>query len=424
MALPPGGGARTSPAPGGGPGCSQAVEPSAGVTAQDIHIGVAVVAISGSVGNNLFGLPSPQQQQSDYAAAVDAINKSGGIQCRRLVASYYQGNPLDQSGEHSICLQAMQDHDFAVLDSEALDNPPSNRDCLPQNGVPLIDVAPLGTNELAQFSPYLFTDNESYAETARNFVLGARQRGWFPRGAKIGALEEDCVPELRSQFQADMAAAGIPASLIDVYDYGCPVDTVPPNQVEQAVLQFQSAGVTNVIGLETTATTLPNFSKLAQNQGYHPHYGMPDFGAVATTETANNEPDRSNFDGALAVTPTAYGAQNSGLPSSPATARCDQILTTHGQPRLEDQGVFYGGAACNLVWTFEQAAIQDRGLSRQGLSSGLERVGSFQFSFPGGPQDFGPAHPDTGGGYWRAVGFAGACGCWKVLDPTFRPSFG
>jgi hypothetical protein len=28
-----------------------------------------------------------------------------------------------------------------------------------------------------------------------------------------------------------------------------------------------------------------------------------------------------------------------------------------------------------------------------------------------------------GGEFWRPVTFFSSCGCWKVDDPTFRPSF-
>jgi len=403
--------------------CPTGASPSEGVTASQIHIGIALVALGGSVANSTFGVPTVQQQQQDFAAVVDAINKSGGVQCRQLVANYYQGDPLDQSNEHAVCLQAVQDHDFALLDPEALDTPTSARDCAPQNKVPLFDAAPIDDAEASQYAPYLMSTTASLDQTTKNLVYGLRQVGFFKSFKKIGVLEDDCYPDVKSSFASYMSQIGITGSEMSAADFGCPTDEPPPTNAQQAVLQFEAAGVTNVIDIGTGAPEVTNFTSFAQTQGYHPRYAMADFNWVAVTSASYEAPNATNFNGALSITPGALGAQNSGLPLGPALATCDQILTSHGLTPAEKQGQFFGGVTCNLLWTLQQAANHDPTLSRAGLRAGLDEVGSLALSFPNGPATFNASHPATGGGSWRPLDYASSCACWKVLSAAWQPDF-
>jgi hypothetical protein len=427
-AAQPGGTAAAAPAPtataASGPDCGTAGATDQGVTAKEIHIAIALVNLAGAAGNGLVGVPPPEQQQGDFDAVIADINKNGGVQCRKLVPTYYQGNPLDQQQEHATCLQIVQDKPFALLDVSAIDTPPSSRDCVPQAKIPLFDVVPILQSQAQKdFFPYEFTYFGQWDTIMRDTVFGGRQLGWFDGAQKIGLLEEDCAPEMNTQLEGNLAQIGIQSSQLTRFNYGCPPGLIPPNQTAQAVLQFKTSGVDHVIDVGIAAAN--DFSKQAQQQGYHPKYLLPDGGAVATFQSPQFAPDPTNFNGALAITSSQYAGDHSpGVTLSEATKRCDAIMAAGGQPPLEKQGVAFGGVACNLTWMFAAAAGHDQGLTRVNLVNGLDQSGSLDMSFPQGPAKF-DARPRTvtGGQFWRPVVYDGACPCFRVADPTFRPNF-
>src|SRR5205814_10483981 len=234
--------------------------------------------------------------------------------CRTIVPTYYSGNPLAQPGEHAVCLQLVQDKVFTAIDTYGIDTPPAMRDCVPQNKIPLFDSAPYVASEAKQYAPYMFGLKALWNTIDSNAVLAAHQLGFFDASTgfkKAGILEQDCAPELNAATEAALAKIGITGDQINRFDTGCLTAPQPESQIQQEVLQFKTAGVTHVIDTYAESNELASFSKDAQLQDYHPKYLVPDAGSVAVLEQQNSEPDPTNFDGALGITGTAYGAENS-----------------------------------------------------------------------------------------------------------------
>jgi hypothetical protein len=409
---------------GGQPGgCGQLTATDQGVTDKEIHLGIALVNLAGAAGNGVFGVPPVEQQQADFQAVVDDINKNGGIQCRKVVPTYYQGNPLDQNQEHSTCLQIVQDKVFSLLDVSAIDSPPAARDCVPQAKIPLFDVVPILQSEAQkQYYPYEFTYFGDYDMIMRDLVFGAQQLHWFDGAQKIGILEEDCAPEMNTQLEGYLAKAGINVP-ISRFNFGCPGTLIPPNQMQQAALQFKTAGVTHVLDAVASGAE-NNFSKAAQQQDYHPKYALPDGGEVATYQSAAFAPDPTNFNGALAITSTQYGGDHTpGVTLSEGTKRCDTIMAASGQPSVEQQSVAFAGVACNVTWMWALAASNAPALTRDNLVTGLGKGGSLDVSFPIGPGKFDQPRTTTAGQFWRPVVYDGACPCFRVADPNWHPTF-
>jgi hypothetical protein len=217
--------------------------------------------------------------------------------------------------------------------------------------------------------------------------------------------------------------AGVTDSQIDSYNFGCPNPFASPADIQQAILQFQRAGVTHVTYVMANLD-VSNFTKVAQQQGFHPKYGIADDGTM-TVENASGSPDSTNFDGAIGITPTRVAEQNSGAQPTPATVRCDAIQSKLGKPPVYRQAKedFFGGFACNLVWMLATGISKVPQMSRTALAEGLHAAKSIDFSFPDGPNDFGGARTIAGGQFWRPARFAGGCGCWKLMDAAFHPSF-
>jgi hypothetical protein len=404
--------------------CGPLTNTDQGVSATQINIDVDVANLGGQAGNSLVGLPSAQQEEATYQAAIDAVNRGGGVRCRKLVAKYYAVNPLDQSSLEAACLQIVADHPFALLD-EGLSSPagsPTPRDCPPSYQVPEFGTQPLSQAEHDRFAPYLFSDGGTAEGVVHDWVLAAHQLGWFAGAKKIGLLEQDCVPDINHLVLSDLAKIGVSASETTTFDFGCPNAIPPPNQVEQAVLQFKTAGVTNV--MDDGGVYENYFSKAAKAQDYKPKYSVGDQGTIALWDNPNFGPDPQNFSGALAITPTQYGAENTpGTVFNPQTSTCDKAMAAKGLPSAERSPDGLGGVACVAVNMFATAADRAPVLRRTDLATGLRLTGHLDFSFPIGPANLAAAQGLHGGGYWRADTWVTACSCFRVSDATFSPSF-
>ena len=60
------------------------------------------------------------------------------------------------------------------------------------------------------------------------------------------------------------------------------------------------------------------YTETAERQGYRPRYGITDYNAIVVTAASNLKPNSANFEGALAITTSTYGANTTdGLPPGP-----------------------------------------------------------------------------------------------------------
>jgi hypothetical protein len=278
-------------------------------------------------------------------------------------------------------------------------------------------------SEVQQYSPYLISEQGAYDTLYRDFLFAARDNGYFDSAKgfrKAGILQRSCAPETPRNVEALLKQLNVATSK---YDVGCPDAFATPAQLTQAVLQFKSDGVTVVIPVDTGATELPNFTKIAQQQGFRPKYALADDGVVATTQQSQNAPDAANFDGSVAFTNMRYGEENSGFAADASTERCNKIMSSIGQPDVRKQKVGFGGIACNQVWMFVDAVSHTDVISRATLAGGLSRSGRLDRPYPDGPADFGQSAGAVGGQFWRTVQWHRDCGCWKVLDRAWKPNY-
>lgn len=383
-----------------------------GVTSTTLTIGITLIDVAGA--NSILGVPSPSVQQAEDSAYVSSINANGGIHCRKLVPKFYTDNPLDPNSEHSLCLQILSDKVFAVIGDLYT---AQNQTCLPQNHIPVFNQTPTSSALIQQFAPYIFTPGSSQYVFA-DYVLGAKQEGWFKGLGKLGVLTETCYSDFNPEVIAALARAGIPSNKIETYSFGCPTGSIPdPATVEGAVLQFQRDGVTHVM---SAGAPLGGFSSQAESQGYHPHYVTSDIdGTVQLNGSGGDSVNAQNFNGALSITTQQYGALNSNTPLSPATAQCDAIMKKGGAPAAES-GDGYAGGVCTQFAYFVNAATREGSLIRTGLAAGLDRTGSVDLPYPDGPSNWSGSGVTWGGQNWRADTFSASCSCWKVSDATWH----
>ena len=424
-----GGGPAGNGGNGGGVGavsgpCGTLTATDQGVTPQQIQIDVDVADLAGQAGNSFAGIPGPQEEEAMFQAAIDAVNAGGGVLCRKLVAKYYTADALDPQSLQAVCLNIVADHPFALLDEglASPNGPPGPRDCPPSNKIPEFGTLNLSQSEIDQFSPYLFGDSSTAEEIVNDWVFAVHQLGWLSGYNKVGLLEQDCTPDLNNITLADLARIGIPSSRISTFDFGCPDALPPPNEEEQAVLQFKLAGVTHV--MDDGGVYESYFSKDAAQQNYKPKYSVGDQATVALFDNPDFGPDPANYSGALTITAARYGAENTpGTVYNAATTACDKVMAAKGLPPAEHSPDGFSGVACTLVSMFVLGAQHAPALERAQLAAGLAQAGGLDPPFPAGPANFTASSGHHGGGYWRADTWYTPCACFRVSVPSFSPSF-
>jgi hypothetical protein len=390
------------------------------VTATQLKLAVMIVDVAGPAANSTFGLAPPAQQQADYEAVIDSVNKTGGIACRHVVAQYYDVNPADQNDQQSKCLTAVQAQPFVVIDegSYSFTSPM----CFPQHHLPYFGGFFNTIKQSHDAYPYLFNLN-TYDHLYRDTVLGFRDRGAFTPAQgfkKLGLIYRDCHKELIDQEFEALHEAGMRDDQIVSYDFGCPSAFSSPSDIQQAILKFKSAGVTHVTGVYIYGD-IANFTNVAQQQGFKPQYLLADDGIIAISY-GNLRPNPANVANALAITSGRYAEERTpGMQPTAGTAACDAIQAAHGMPPTYkvDPGA---GNACNELWMIKAAAEHAPVLSAETLAVGLQRARSIDFSYPSGPNDFGGPQVTLGGQFWRVAQYFADCSCWRIIDPAFHPN--
>lgn len=398
-----------------------------GVDDQKIRIAAVLPNIQGQAGNQLVGLPSYDDEVKFVKAAVADQNKRGGAACRQLDVTFYDANPIDAAGAQQRCLEIAAGKYFAVIDS-VMGYIAGVANCLPQRQLPTFQTSYLLPSQIKDFYPYDFSLGGRWDSLLHDWAQALKEMGWFDPGKgfkKLGLLIDDCFPEVATLVFDELGKAGIAKPSIEVYDFGgSTCNGIPPaNQYQQAVLNFERAGVTHVADVVAPTVQSNYFSRTAGAQRAKFAYTTPDRGAITTFESSGFSPDPQNYDGAIAITQSQYGALKSGVAPSAATKRCNEAMAAAGMPSVEQSGVNFAGSACNFVWMIAAAISKAPVLKRTEVVTGLNRIGAFELSYPTAPVNFNRSGLTTGGHFWRAARYDGACGCFKLLSPTFRPNF-
>ncbi|MHB8464167.1 MAG: type 1 periplasmic-binding domain-containing protein [Acidimicrobiales bacterium] len=415
--------------PGGsgtGPGAPRCVSPpgtATGVSAGRIKIAVTLTNIIGPAANSLFGIDTPAKQQAYFTAAINGLNKEGGVACRQLVPTFYAVNPVDQSDLHQKCLDMKASGAFAVIDGGEYSAVGSGPTCFITNKLPYFGGYFLTQKLSDQGYPYLF-ELALFDRLYTDAIYAFRDRGIFTPAKgfkKLGIIYRSCFSELIGEAVDALHKSGVPSSQIDTYDFSCPAAFASPSDIAQAVLQFQSHGVTDMTEVNDPGD-LANFTSVAQQQGFKPHWVLPDDQVIGTAY-GTSPPDKNNFANALAVTESRNGEERTpGMSPTSGTLRCDSYLKAAGLAPTYKQAPGAGNM-CDELWMFKAALENAPELRQDAMAAGLAKVKSIDFSYPQGPNDFSGSRVTTAGQQWRTAQFYADCGCWKLIDRDFHPSY-
>jgi len=405
----------------GAHGCTSPPGTSRGVTANQIKVAVLLVQIVGPAANGLFGIPGPDEQRKIFEAIVDALNREGGIACRKVVVDYMAVNPADQSDMQSKCLDVAEAGDFAAIDlgSYQVTGPL----CFAQHQVPYIGGTFVTQRQADQGFPYIFALGK-FDQLHRDTVFGFHDRGAFTAAKgfrKLGVFFHHCYPELMTQELAALHRIGLSDSQISTYDFGCPTAFATPSDVQQAILKFKSAGVSHVTYVNAVGD-VPTFTTVAEQQGFRPQYLLPDEQLIGTAY-GTQRPNANNMANALVITDSRNGEERTpGMSPTGPTARCDAVLASRGLAPTYRQNQLAGNG-CDQFWMLKAAVEHALALRADALPLGLQRANSVDFSYPQGPNDFSGDRVTTAGQFWRVDQFFTECACFRVIDPVFRRGY-
>jgi len=409
-----------SPGAGLAAGCP-AASGVTGVSNTQIKVAITLTNIVGPAANSIFGIASPADQQKWYEAQLDDINKKGGIACRKVVPTFYPTNPSDQNELQQRCLDIAQSGAFAEIDNGSYAIYPQKH-CFAQHHIPFFGGYILFRDEIDSFYPYLFNISE-FDTVDKNAVFALKARGFFniPPNEKIGFTYRNCDQPLVDKWFQWFQQAGIPSSQLVTYNFGCPAVFATPSDIQAAVLKFKTANVTRMTAHQIVGD-FANFSNVAQNQGFHPQYGLPDE-SIIDVAYGSQAPNSDNIAGAIAIAQGRSGEERTpGAVPSSGTAKCNAIYAAHGIAPVYKipPGAGY---VCDQLWMFQAAITNAPVFKAEALAAGLQRTRSLDFSYPGGPNDFSGLKQTTGGQFWRVAQFMAGCKCWQVIDPNFHPGY-
>ena len=373
-------------------------------------------------------MPSAQVQENDWNLVAQHINKTGGAGCRKIQLNFYSVNPLDAAGAEQQCLAIANSHPFMVLDVGALSAVNAGH-CIPTAKVAFASQY-LTPDQLAKYYPYYLSLPDVPTNVLRNSILGLNQLGYFTpaKGFKrLGVLYDTCNPALIAAERSLLKEAGVPKSKIVYFNLGCPAgEQFTSASMEQAVLSFKSAGVTDVTSAGAN-TAAANFTQVAAQQNYKPIYVLTTDLAALPNASGSGAPNPANLNGAVNVATDAWGEKTTpGFTPSGAEYGVQRHLHG-GRPadRVQPDGWLRWRRMRTHLWYVQGIRTMPPRCGPRKLPVALHAVGVINYSYPNGPVNYtaAPKGAPYGLSYWRPEYYLASCKRWHLPNTKWNPPF-
>jgi hypothetical protein len=404
-----------------------------GWDAHTVYLGVVTENDAEKVASGL-GLNNldPGDQEADANAMADVINRTGGIDGRRLVLAFYNeatfallASPDTQAAE--ACTHFTEDRPVAaVINSVTIIDTPAFKACFARHGVPVFEGSqqPVDAAALQQLGGDIISVlSPSYNDVAPTMVARLRAQGYFGRWntstgepgsapVRVGILtpHDPTGATAADLLSAALSRAGYPP--VETYSYSS--SGAGSGTEASAAFQFRARGITHVIG---TGLNTYLFMTPAETAGYRPRYGVSTFNAPGVL-LQNNVP-KAQLTGALGIgtDPTAdVDAAHDPGDVNPAEGACLSTMRAAGQTftgkRLAEAVALFD---CDVFRLFRRSVIAGHGLDQASILRGVGITGP----------DFKPAETFSSGlapgrdalaGSARDLGWSTACECFHYTS--------
>jgi hypothetical protein len=419
------GGATPASGPATLPGSDQGTVAGPGTPLPPIEIGTYYLngGNAARAAAGFGGLVIPDNKPV-FDAFVKHLNAHGGLAGRRIVPVYYEYNTGQdpRTQDAAACATFTEDHHVYLVLGGINSGAGELLPCLAKHDVPLITAATGGDERF--FSQY---HRYSYELGQLNFTAGLellvdnlKQRGFLAGVKKVGvvqypgagydrAVDEGLVPALRR----------VGLRLDQRVRTGSNTDNASiASDSAGAVLKFNTDNVDLVLFMSPGGAAETYFMTAAQQQGYHPKYGIwsADSPYVLAT-TAPREQLRGSIgvgwlpglDVATAQDPTA---------NTPAAKKCLTLARSMG---LDSSGL--GNplirATCDTIDSLLLAIGGDPDATRSTavLERGFDRIGTSLSPASTFGIRWAPGHHDAANGY-RNLAYDVGCGCFSYVGAT------
>ncbi len=374
---------------------SQASTSSRGVTGSAISVVFPVVSLNSLAGKEGFAQDAEYGEQAKAINFyVNQINKSGGINGRKIHPVITNYDPTDESSMRALCKTWTEGSPaaFAVLDGIGAWTG-DNQLCVTQEGhTPMIGQWSTVTNWTNQGSPYLWWTGPDQSVILQAVVNWGLSNDLLGGNHKVGVVVGDRASDqlaLKQYLLPDLRRAGVTATVKTIASD--PNDSATTNtQAPLVIQQLRSAGVTSVIPLIPFNVFYPVLAA-ETSQDYFPKLLLSDYessiesalGLIPipyekaldgqeglTVQTLGGGTTASNFTGPLGYDPgvkACWIPWHKAYPQIPAGATTDY---------LEQQGPVVGW--CQVITLFAAAAkAAGRNLDRRTFVTALSKIRNF-----------------------------------------------
>jgi hypothetical protein len=384
-------------AAGGASSVSHASTSARGVTAKAVNVAFPVVSLTSLAGKLGFAEDLEYGEQTKAIHFfVDQVNRSGGINGRKINPIITFFDPTNDAQMHADCVNWTQGSPavFAVVDGVGTWNG-TNQLCVTQQGhTPLISQWTSVTNWTKAGAPYLWWTGPDDAAILQALVNWGLSSGRFAEGHKVAIIAGDRASDqaaLHQYLLPDLENAGVTPIVKEIA--ANPSESATTNaDAPLVVQQLEAAKVTDVIPLIPFNAFTP-ILQAESTQHYYPDLMLSDYensilsslGLVPefvpaldgqeglTTETLGGiDDDRPQSQGGYDPGVRAcYTAWHKAFPKPPAGAL---------GPYIEEQGPVQ--AWCTAIHLFATAAkMAGHDLNRRTFVEAMSRVKNFSGGF-------------------------------------------
>ena len=415
---------------GGTPAVGPAVH-APGITATSIYLGIPY-SNDVSAGNAALGASGEQQsdQRAYYKAAIDDVNRRGGVLGRKLVADFYAFNLTDPPDQQS---QAACDHwtkDGKVF--MIFDRGPVAYECARKAGI-LVTGGGSATGPVYAKYPNLFDPAAIRLERLGAVTVNAmvRQHWQVPsetwKTGRIGLITWDDTNykyAMQHGYLQALHEHGLKETdvrYVPVADTANSVGNASA-AISNAVLRFSSEGIDHVLiadgpaGLFTGTGLTLLFLETAKSQRYYPRYG---FNSYNSPGWENLPADQEH--GMLAIDAFDVNPEDDqGTTPNQPMRRCLALMTQRGLAVGDETNRDLAAGACETAWFPEAILERTAGTTLSQLIEATESLGtSFRSPYLYGTR-LSPRQHD-GAALFRNSRFDDDCKCMKYSSKPYEP---
>lgn len=421
---PSSGGGGASGTGGGSTGAPIAM--GEGVTEEEIRIGIEVAADINRATAAVGAQTSNPEEAAVAQAVVDHLNAEGGIAGRQIVPVFSEKDATQGTWETHAQVSCSRftedDRVFVAIDSSVGGND-SLAACLAQRGVPLVEQNywPFDAEAYGRIGRFLYQPARMIQERwVPAFIDGLVSLGFFGADAKIGIVRFD-QPVFERQAEAMKARLSqhgltVTAEAATVTPHGVSDFGTMGAQIGNAIVSFQSRGVTHVLMAEYNGQLPFFFLPAADSQGYKPVYGLHS-NNLPNTQTGGQAPQQLVGSMVVGWMP-ANDVDDTEEYRGGSYAKCQEISKDTGG---NDRGRrLYVSYYCESLLFLKVALDRATALTPKGLEDSVSRLDtSFDAPF-GYATRFFPGRHD-GGAAVRYTRYDEACECYLYANDQIVP---